>query len=300
MGIYFVCGNFCFHLSNSIYISINMVLKLAEDIVVAGLACRLPESDNVEEFWSHMINKEDMVTEDDRRWTPGLHGLPKRGGKLKDIKHFDATFFGVHAKQANKMDPQLRILLELTYEALIDAGVDPQGIRNSKTGVFIGSGSSEAAEAHSANAENVVGYGMTGCCPAMFSNRISFSFDLKGPSFTLNTACSSSLLAMDCAVQAIRSGSCDAAIVGGVRLTLKPTTAVEFLRLNMLSPDGKCKSFDASGDGYCRSEAAVVIYLTKGSEAKRIYAHVVNSKTNSDGYKTQGLIKCIPNSHLSL
>ncbi|XP_068717598.1 fatty acid synthase-like [Montipora capricornis] len=266
-----------------------MVQKLAEDIVVAGLACRLPESDNVEEFWSHLINKEDMVTEDDRRWTPGLHGLPKRGGKLKDIKHFDATFFGVHAKQANKMDPQLRILLELTYEALIDAGVDPQGIRNSKTGVFIGSGSSEAAEAHSANAENVVGYGMTGCCPAMFSNRISFSFDLKGPSFTLNTACSSSLLAMDCAVQAIRSGSCDAAIVGGVRLTLKPTTAVEFLRLNMLSPDGKCKSFDASGDGYCRSEAAVVIYLTKGSEAKRIYAHVVNSKTNSDGYKTQGV-----------
>ena len=101
------------------------------------MACRLPESDNAEEFWSHLMNKEDMVTEDDRRWMPGLHGLPKRGGKLKDIKHFDATFFGVHAKQAHRMDPQLRILLELTYEALIDAGIDPQTVRNSRTGVSL-------------------------------------------------------------------------------------------------------------------------------------------------------------------
>ena len=290
-------------LSSSVFIYLTesvacgkMVQHITEDIVVAGMACRVPESDNVEEFWYHLINKEDMVTEDDRRWTPGLHGLPKRGGKLKDIKHFDATFFGVHAKQANKMDPRLRILLELTYEALIDAGVDPQSIRNSKTGVFVGATSSEAAEAYSANTENVVGYGMTGCCPAMLSNRISFSFDFKGPSFTIDTACSSSLFAMDCAIQAIRSGSCDAAIVGGVRLTLKPNTAVEFLRLNMLSSDGACKSFDASGDGYCRSEAAVAIYVTKRLEAKRVYAHVINSKTNSDGYKTQGKIRLRTNS----
>ena len=265
-----------------------MALQLLDDIVVAGLACRLPESDNAEEFWSHLMNKEDMVTEDDRRWMPGLHGLPKRSGKLKDIKHFDATFFGVHAKQAHKMDPQLRILLELTYEALIDAGVDPQKVRNSKTGVFVGASGSETLEAFSANTEKIVGYGMTGCCRAMFANRVSFTFDFKGPSFVIDTACSSSLLAMDCAVQAIRSGSCDAAIVGGVNLTLKPNTSVNFLRLNMLSPDGACKSFDVSGNGYCRSEGAVAIYMTKRSVAKRIYAQVGNSKNNSDGYKTQG------------
>lgn len=129
---------------------------------------------------------------------------------------------------------------------------------------------------------------MTGCSRSMFANRVSFTFDFKGPSFVLDTACSSSLLAMDCAVQAIRSGSCDAAIVGGVSLTLKPNTSVDFLKLNMLSPDGACKSFDVSGNGYCRSEGCVAIYLTKRSVARRIYAHVVNSKTNSDGYKTQG------------
>lgn len=93
---------------------------------------------------------------------------------------------------------------------------------------------------------------------------------------------------MDCAVQAIRSGSCDAAIVAGASLTLKPNTSVDFLRLNMLSPDGACKSFDVSGNGYCRSEGCVAIYLTKRSVAKRIYSHVINSRTNSDGYKTQG------------
>lgn len=265
-----------------------MVQENPEDIVVAGLACRLPESDNAEEFWSHLINKEDMVTEDGRRWKPGLHGLPRRNGKLKDLKHFDATFFGVHAKQAHKMDPQLRLLLEITYESLIDAGVDPQSVRNSRTGVFIGTSASEAAEAFSSNTEEIVGYGMTGCCRAMFANRISFAFDFKGPSFAIDTACSSSLLAMDCAVQAIRSGACDAAVVGGVSLCLKPNTSLDFLRLNMLSPDGACKSFDESGNGYCRSEGAVAIYLVKKQDANRIYAHVVNSKNNSDGYKNQG------------
>ena len=265
-----------------------MVQEQADDIVITGLACRLPESDNTEEFWSHLMNKEDMVTEDGRRWKPGLHGLPKRSGKLKDISHFDAQFFGVHAKQAHRMDPQLRILLELTYEALIDAGVDPQTVRNSRTGVFVGASGSEASEAFSANTDEIVGYGMTGCNRAMFANRVSFTFDFKGPSYAIDTACSSSLLAMDCAVQAIRAGTCDAAVVGGVSLTLKPNTAVDFLRLNMLSPDGACKSFDVSGNGYCRSEGAVAIYLVKKSVAKRIYAHVVHSGTNSDGWKTQG------------
>lgn len=265
-----------------------MVQEMSDDIVVAGLACRLPESNNADEFWSHLINKEDMITDDDRRWPPGLHGLPTRSGKLKDIKSFDATFFSVHAKQANKMDPQLRILLELTYESLIDAGLDPQSVRNSRTGVFVGASGSEASEANSADIEEINGYGLVGGCRAMFSNRVSFSFDFKGPSYTVDTACSSSLIAFDCAVQSIRSGACDSAIVGGVNLTLKPNNAVDFLRLNMLAADGRCKSFDVSGNGYVRAEGAVCVYLTKKSVSKRIYAQVVNSKSNSDGFKTQG------------
>ncbi|KAK3730951.1 hypothetical protein QZH41_008841, partial [Actinostola sp. cb2023] len=267
----------------------TMAKENPDDIVIAGLSCRLPESDNIDEFWCHLINNEDMVTEDGRRWKPGLHGLPKRNGKLKDLKHFDAAFFGVHAKQAHHMDPQLRLLLEVTYETLIDAGIEPQSVRNSRTGVFIGTTGSEAGEAFSSNAEDIDGYDMIGCCPAMFANRVSFAFDFKGPSFSVNTACSSSLLALDCAVQAIKSGTCNAAIVGGVCLTLKPNTSLSFLRLSMLSPDGACKSFDESGNGYCRSEGAVAVYIVKRSVAKRIYANIVNSKNNSDGYKQQGV-----------
>ncbi|XP_013390789.1 fatty acid synthase isoform X1 [Lingula anatina] len=259
------------------------------DIVISGLSCRLPESENVQEFRDNLMNGVDMVTEDDRRWEPGLHGLPRRNGKLKDLSKFDSTFFGVNPKQANTMDPQMRLLLEVTYEALVDAGVNPQHVRGSRTGVYIGVSSSEAGEVWSADPETLIGYSMTGCQRAMFANRLSFYFDFKGPSFTLDTACSSSLLALDQAVIAIRTGQCDAAIVAGSNLCLKPTTALQFMKLGMLSPEGACKSFDASGNGYCRSEGVVAIYLQKASAAKRIYCTVLHSKTNVDGRKKQGI-----------
>ena len=135
----------------------------------------------------------------------------------------------------------------------------------------------------------ITGYGLTGCCRAMFPNRISYTFDFTGPSFAVDTACSSSLYAMHQAVSAMRSGQCDSAIVGGVNLVLKPTSSLQFHRLNMLSPDGACKAFDASGNGYVRSEAAVVIFLQKSRSSRRVYATVVNSKTNTDGNKVQGI-----------
>ncbi|XP_053308944.1 fatty acid synthase [Spea bombifrons] len=260
-----------------------------EDIVIAGIAGRLPESDNLQEFWENLIGGVDMVTEDDRRWKPGLYGLPTRNGKLKEISKFDASFFGVHPKQAHTMDPQLRLLLEVCYEAVVDGGINPSDLRGTNTGVWVGVSGSEAAEAFSRDPEELVGYSMTGCQRAMFANRISYFFDLKGPSLAIDTACSSSLLALENAYQAIHHGQCDAAIVGGVNLLLKPNTSVQFMKLGMLSPDGTCKSFDASGNGYCRSEAAVAILLTRKSFAKRIYSTIVNAGTNTDGYKEQGV-----------
>ncbi|XP_050392804.2 fatty acid synthase [Patella vulgata] len=260
-----------------------------EDVVISGISCRLPESDNMEEFRQHLILGEDMVTADDRRWEPGLHGLPTRNGKLKDISKFDATFFGVHPKQADAMDPQLRMLLEVTQETLVDAGVNPTSVRGSRTGVFIGVSSSDAGEAWAADPEKLVGYSMTGCCRAMFANRLSYFFDFKGPSYAIDTACSSSLLALDQALHNIRMGHCDAAIVGGSNLCLKPTSALQFLKLGMLSPEGSCKSFDESGNGYCRSEGIVVIYLQKRSVAHRVLSTLVHSKSNSDGNKEQGI-----------
>ncbi|XP_054609993.1 fatty acid synthase isoform X1 [Dunckerocampus dactyliophorus] len=260
-----------------------------DDIVIAGISGRLPESSNLGEFWENLINGVDMVTEDDRRWTPGLYGLPRRNGKLKDISRFDAAFFGVHPKQANTMDPQLRLMLEVAYEAIVDGGLNPATLRGSKTGVYVGVSGSEASEAFSRDPEELLGYSMTGCQRAMLANRLSYFFDFNGPSTAIDTACSSSLLALENAFHAMRLGQCDAALVGGVNLLLKPNTSVQFMKLGMLSPDGTCKSFDASGNGYCRSEAAVVVLLTKRSAARRVYATVLNAGNNTDGYKEQGV-----------
>lgn len=245
-----------------------------DEIVITGLSGRLPESNSIEEFKDQLFAGVDLVTDDDRRWppgkkgaesraappetqstswppclVPGLHGLPARCGKLKDLEHFDAQFFGVHAKQARVMDPQLRMMLELTYEAIVDAGFNPTELRGSRTGVFIGVSSSESDEYWTQDPDRVNGYGLTGCCRAMFPNRLSYTFDFQGPSYAIDTACSSSMFALHQAVQAMRDGQCDSAIVGGCNLLLKPASSLQFHRLNMLSPQGMCKAFDSSGNG---------------------------------------------------
>ncbi|XP_030757326.1 fatty acid synthase [Sitophilus oryzae] len=265
-------------------------VPLNDDVVITGISGRLPESSSIEEFKQQLFEGVDLVTDDERRWPSGLYGLPTRTGKLKDLSRFDATFFGVHAKQAHVMDPQLRMLLELTHEAIVDAGFNPNDVRGSRTGVFIGVSDSESSEYWTAqDQETITGYGLTGCCRAMFPNRISYTFDLKGPSYAIDTACSSSLFAFQQAVNAIQTGQCDSAIVGGVNLLLKPTSSLQFHRLSMLSPHGMCKAFDASGNGYVRSEAAVVVFLQKASAARRVYASVLGAKTNTDGNKEQGI-----------
>nr|XP_045015104.1 fatty acid synthase-like isoform X2 [Jaculus jaculus]XP_045015105.1 fatty acid synthase-like isoform X2 [Jaculus jaculus] len=260
-----------------------------EEVVIAGMAGKLPESENLQEFWDNLIGGVDMITDDDRRWKAGIYGLPRRSGKLKDLSKFDATFFGVHPKQAHTMDPQLRLLLEVAYEAIVDGGINPASLRGTNTGVWVGVSGSEAAEALSRDPETLLGYSMVGCQRAMMANRLSFFFDFKGPSIALDSACSSSLLALQNAFQAIRSGECPAAIVGGINVLLKPNTSVQFMKLGMLSPEGACKAFDVSGNGYCRAEAVVAVLLTKKSMAQRIYATILNAGTNTDGFKEQGV-----------
>ncbi|XP_060802513.1 fatty acid synthase-like [Amyelois transitella] len=260
-----------------------------DDIVMTGLSGRLPESDSIEEFAANLFGGVDMVTADDRRWPKGLHGLPERNGKLKDLAHFDATFFGVHAKQAHLMDPQQRILLELTHEAIVDAGFNPVELRGSRTGVFVGVSNSETDEMWTQDPDKINGYSLTGCCRAMFPNRISYTFDLKGPSYAIDTACSSSMFALSQAVAAMRAGHCDAAVVAGANLCLKPGNSLNFHRLSMLSPEGRCAAFDAEGRGYVRSEAVVVVLLQKRMNARRVYATIRGARTNTDGFKEQGI-----------
>ncbi|CAF3463515.1 unnamed protein product [Rotaria sp. Silwood1] len=141
----------------------------------------------------------------------------------------------------------------------------------------------------SSDPQTLEGYSMTGCATSMFANRLSYFFDFKGPSYTVDTACSSSLLALDCALNALRNGSCDAAIVGGVNLCFRPQTSVQFLKLQMLSNDGTCRAFDSNGTGYVRSETVATVFIQKRQDAKRLYATLLHSKTNTDGWKKDGI-----------
>ncbi|XP_077489927.1 fatty acid synthase-like [Amblyomma americanum] len=260
-----------------------------EDVVITGFSAYFPQADHLAEFKEKLYAGVDLVTDDETRWPRGLLGLPERLGKIRDLSQFDAQFFGVHPKQAHVMDPQLRLFLETSYEAIVDAGYDPATLRGRKIGVFIGSSESETDEAFNVDTDKIDGYALVGCCRAMFSNRISYSLDFNGPSFTVDTACSSTMTALNQAMLALRSGQCEAAIVGGSTLTLKPTTSLNFFRLGMLSPDGKCKAFDADGKGYVRSETVGVFFIQRATEARRIYAKLIHVKSNADGYKTEGI-----------
>ncbi len=268
--------------------------RSVEDVVVAGVSCRLPEAESPEEFWQHLITGKDMVTEDDRRWPPGVNGLPKRNGKLKDLSRFDAEFFCVNPLQAHAMDPQLRILLEVVHEAMADAGVSDGGGtckadrgRGHNTGVFVGSMFSEALE--TVGSSKRVGYGLTGAVGSMLANYVSFCFDFSGPSEMVNTSCSASLYAFHSAVQSIRNGECDNAIVAGTNVLLNSATAMHMQRLGMLSPEGACKAFDLDANGYVRSEGIVALYLTSRHKAIRSYLRVLAVGRSCDGYKPEGI-----------
>lgn len=263
--------------------------KGQEDIVISGVSGRMPQSDNLQEFADNLYNGVDMVTEDSLRWTPGLYDLPRRHAKIKNYERMDAGFFGVTPKQANVMDPQLRILLEVAYEAILDSGYSPQTLKNYRVGCFVGCSGSEMSVALTRDPETIVGYSLTGTTRSMFANRLSFAFDFRGPSFAVDTACSSSLLALQLAVDSIRKGECEAALVAGANLTLAPTTSLQFHRLTMLSPQGKCQSFDANGDGYVRAEAIGAVLLQKASDARRVYCTVVHAKSSTDGTKSEGI-----------
>ncbi|XP_024885303.1 fatty acid synthase [Temnothorax curvispinosus] len=260
-----------------------------EEIVISGIAGRFPESKNVEELKNNLLNKVDMITDDDRRWKLDHPDIPQRTGKINDVGKFDALFFGVHFKQAHTMDPMCRMLLEHAYEAVVDAGINPKQLRGSRTGVFVGACFSESEKTWFYEKLQVNGFGITGCSRAMLANRISYWLGVTGPSYTLDSACSSSLVALEHAYRCLQDGQCDSAIVGGSNLCLHPYVSLQFARLGVLSPDGRSKAFDADADGYARSETISVIYLQKAKNAKRIYATVVYGKTNCDGYKEQGI-----------
>ncbi|EFN62855.1 Fatty acid synthase, partial [Camponotus floridanus] len=257
-----------------------------DEIVISGIAGRFPESDNIKHLRENLLNKIDLGSNDNRRWN---HEIPHRTGKINNLEKFDAEYFNVSFNEAAVIDPMGRMLLEHTYEAIVDAGVNPKDLRGTKTGVFIGACFSESEGNWFYEKVQVSGPVILGCSKAMFANRISHWFGLTGPSYSTDTACSSSLFALEHAYKSMRSGNCDAAIVGGANLCLHPNSALLFARLGVLALDGICRSFDENASGYMRSETISIIFLQKAKRAKRIYATVVYAKTNCDGFKEQGI-----------
>ncbi|KAK8766020.1 hypothetical protein V5799_007201 [Amblyomma americanum] len=210
-------------------------------------------------------------------------------GKIRDLSLFDAEFFGVPPRQAHSMDPQMRLLMETSYEAIVDSGYDPATLRGRRVGVFIGCNNCESHEAFSFDADNNDGYGLVGSSLSMLASRITHSFDFQGLSMAVDSGCSSTMAALNQAVLSIRYGLCEAAVVGGSALCLKPASSLGFLRLGMLSPEGKCMTFDSRANGYVRSETVGVFFVQRTSEARRIYAKITHIKSLSDGYTSEGI-----------
>eukprot|EP00058_Branchiostoma_floridae_P003512 XP_002589000.1 hypothetical protein BRAFLDRAFT_87472 [Branchiostoma floridae] len=277
---------------------------MEEKVAIVGIGCRYPGGVHTPaDFWTMLAEGRDCTIPppDDRFDTSFLWHPDRTPGKLYNrcggylqcnVFEFDRQFFKIPPDEANHLDPQIQILLEVTWEALENAGIPPRSIRGSNTGVYVGVTSSEYLTMTCSPYSNISQYTNSGTNSCMVSNRISYEFDLHGPSFSVDTACSSSLYSIHLASEAIRKGDCSMAIAGGVNLMLLPITSVGFCQAGMLSPDGKCKSFDASADGYCRSEGAGVVVLKPLSRAladgDRVYAVIRGGTLTNDG-RTPGI-----------
>ena len=219
---------------------------------------------------------------------PGKMRVKKGGFLTEDVSQFDADFFKVSPRQAQMMDPQQRLLLEVVWEALEDAGIEPSSLRGTDTGVFLGIWHTDYGDllAHHLGTEGVNSFTNATTLSAA-SGVIAFNLGLMGPTYSVDTACSSSLVALDGAIKSLQRGECEIAIVAGSNLMLAPEVTIGFDKAGMLSPDGYCKTFDASANGYARGEGIGVIILKRQKEAEvandRIYALVRSARVNHNG-----------------
>jgi len=283
---------------------------MVKKVAVIGFSFRLPQQTNQDNYWDKLLSGLDLVTQvASDRWSFDTYLHPSKqnpgtsytmaAGSLGDISQFDAPFFGISPREAELMDPQQRVLLHLAWEAIEHAGIAPSALRGRDVGVYVGLSSSDYAYRMADDIQAVDSSTATGNTASIAANRLSYALDLRGPSMSLDTACSSSLVAFHQACLSIRSGETSMALAGGISLHLHPYGFVGFSKASMLSPTGRCQVFDASGDGYVRSEGGGLFLLKDYDQAvadgDRILAVVLNSGVNTDGHK-QGIT--VPN-HLS-
>ncbi len=278
----------------------------AEPLAIVGIGCRLPGgADDWQSFWELLETGRDAVGETpEERWSsarfyqsakaaPGKT-VSRWGGHVTGLERFDPQAFGISPREAAMMDPQQRMLLEVAWRAIEDAGRDHRQLAGSDVGVFIGiSGFDHALATLSLQDRGVLdAYSNTGGSSSIAANRISYCFDLRGPSLAVDTACSSSLVAVHLACEAIRRGESRMALAGGVNALLMPDFTVAFSQLGVLSPDGRCKTFDARANGYVRSEGAGMVLIRPLRDAiadgDLVYAVIRSTALNQDG-RTPGL-----------
>jgi len=273
---------------------------LHDEVAIVGWSCRLPGANSVSDLWSLLLEGRCAISQVPAdRFPLARYGHPRRNergksytwaaGVLDDVFGFDPSVFGISPREAAQMDPQQRILLQLTWDALEDAGIRPSTIAGTDVGVFIGASQTDYGHAINGDQAMADSHFATGNSLAVIANRISYIYDLRGPSLTLDTACSSSLVALHHATEALRSGRIDTAIVGGINVIASPAEFVTFSQASMLSPTGTCRAFSADADGYVRAEGGVVLVLRKGvPSAQPVHGVILASDVNSDG-RTNGI-----------
>lgn len=270
-----------------------------EAIAIVGMGCRFPGANNPEEFWQLLEDGRDAITEipaqhwnkseydSEQKNTPGKI-CTTSGGFVPYLREFDASFFRIAPREATSLDPQQRLLLEVSWEALENAAIPADQIKGSQTGVFIGISATDYwHQLLSRKTTEIDAYLTTGNTHSLASGRISHFFDLMGTSLSLDTACSSSLVAVNLAIKSLRDRECNMALVGGVNRLISPKISINFSRAKMLSPDGRCKTFDEDANGFVRSEGCGILVLKRLSDAiadqDRIRAVLLGSATNQDG-----------------
>lgn len=250
---------------------------MTKPVAIIGQAFRFPATD-AQNYWNDLLAGRDLVSQVPAdRWTHSAFLHPDKqhpgtaytfaAGTIGDVSQFDPAFFGISPREAAQMDPQQRLLLELGYEAICASGYTMAQLRGSNTGVYIGIASADYSYRMADDLTLIDSGVATGNTASIAANRLSYVFDLRGPSMAIDTACSSSLVAFHQAVRAIQSGESKLALCGGVSLHLHPYGFIIFSKASMLSPRGRCQVFDAGGDGYVRSEGGGLFLLKDYQQA---------------------------------